>query len=437
MYIFPQNDDNYYMAIGRTDSMQELIFLLDEIFGETIIGSDINLIKHLFYYLKFENREFIFEYEDRFMAVVVEGVKSEFVDLRVLGFEDQGTRRAKLKFEVINVLYVFEVIIHETFDDLVTIKIPTELQSAEMRKHRRVICDDLFMNFIILYKSFKGGRYVTGDDVNAERKYTHLFREIKEDNPSLKLMNLMIVDYILSVTPEFDFVIYRQGDGNDFIRKVLSIDNKSIFIGDCTDIDSYIKKIEHSNLKSFNEVYQRMSYDKDEFEAIEFFQEYQKKEIRNFMVSYIITPITIFDKVIGHLRVYTTAMDRHNLTIYQAEFIHEMMELSSYGFTKLAIKGSSYNTAYTNIKIIDLSISGLLFEINDDGLYRYLRKHNLVKMSIPIREETLNIKGEIMRYYTTKDSYKMGVTFLDSNPDDMKILENYIFEKKANILSEL
>ena len=60
------------------------------------------------------------------------------------------------------------------------------------------------------------------------------------------------------------------------------------------------------------------------------------------MVSYIISPITMFDRVIGHIKVYSTAMDKHMLTKSNLEYIHEMTEIFSYGLTKIAIKGNTF-----------------------------------------------------------------------------------------------
>lgn len=424
------------MAVGRTDSMQELISMMETIYKETIIGSDINLIKHLFFYLKFENTEFIFEYEDRFMTVVVQSVFQDYVDLNVLGFEESISRRAKIKFEVVNVLYIFEVIIEEIRGSVVTIKIPTELQSAEMRKYRRVQVDDLFMDFVILFKSFKGGQYVSGDNIHAERQFTHLFREIKNDIPDLKLINLIITDYILHVSNEYEIVMYKPGDEHDLYRSAFSKDLRSIFIEDCADIENYIKKSDHKQVKTFYEVYQSKSREMGDFKAQKFFEKIQKAEVRNFMVSYIVSPITLFDKVIGHVKVFTTAMDKHILGYYHAEYIHEMVEIASYGFTKIAIRGGNFDTTYSNTKIVDLSISGLLFEITDEGLYNYLKKHNNIKMYVPIGKDLLNLSGEIVRFVISDTGYRLGVNFFASNPDDMKILESFIYEKKGNILSE-
>lgn len=426
------------MAVGRTDSMQQLITDLEKTFGETIIGSDINLIKHLFYYLQFEEVEFIFEYKDRYMTTKVRDVGMEFVELEVLGFEESDTHRAKIKFEVVNVMYTFEVVIEETRGSLVTIKIPTELQSAEMRHYRRVVVDDLFMSFVIQFKSYKGGKFVSGDNINAERRFNYLFREIKKDMPDLKLLNIIITDYVRSISEDYELVIYRPGDGNDFIRSVLSTDNRTVFIPECSDIQSYIGRSENLYYKNFYQIFKEMAKTSDEYAAGKFFEKMQKAEIRNFMVSYIIAPITLFDNVIGHLKVFTTAMDKKILGSYHAEFIHELTEIASYGFTKIAIRKDNINTTYVDTRIVDISISGLLFEVSDESLYNYLKKHNSIKMNIPIPgKTTLVITGEIVRFSVAEDnSFKLGVNFISSNPDDMKILEQYIYERRGNILSE-
>lgn len=416
--------------------MQELITALEKTYGETIIGTDVNLIKHLFYYLRFENTEFSFEYEGRFMSVVVQNVFQDYVELNVPDFTDESKRRAKIKFEVINVLYNFEVIIEDIRGSIITIKLPTELQSAEMRKNRRVPCDDLFMDFIIQFKSFKGGKYVSGDNIHAERQFTYLFREIKNDKPNLKLMNSMVTDYILNVSSEYELIIYKPGDGYDFIKNALSLENRSIFIPDCSLAQNYIEKNTHPQLRTFYEVYQQMIKSTNDFQAYKFFENMQRKENRNFMVSYIISPITLFDRVIGHIKVYTTAMDKHMITSYQAEYIHEMTEIFSYGLTKIVITGSNINEIYKSVRIKDISISGLLFEVPDESLFNYLKKHNMIKMYVPVGKYKMEITGEIMRYVLGDDGYRLGVSFISSNPGDMKVLESYIYEKKGNILSE-
>ena len=85
------------MAIGRTDTMQELITILESYFEETIIGSDVNIVKHLFYYLKADNREFEFIYEEEPLIAAVEDIQTSTVMLTIPDFVEKGSRRARVR----------------------------------------------------------------------------------------------------------------------------------------------------------------------------------------------------------------------------------------------------------------------------------------------------------------------------------------------------
>jgi len=417
--------------------MQELITLLEGIYGETIVGSDINLIKHLFFYLKFDNWEFSFQYEEQSLVAVVEDIAQDTVILNVPNFEEAGTRRARIRFEVVNVLYVFEVMIRNIDGFLITINIPTELQSAKLRKNRRLEVDDLFMNFIILFKSLRGGKTETGENISAESKFPYLMREIRKDDPDIILINRMLTDYILRVSNEFELHFFSQDDKRmGLVEEILGSKGKSIYNADCSKIENYIAQTNDPILTNYNLLFQKLKNDLDEISAKAYFEEMVKRENRDFLVSYVISPLTLFDRLIGFVKVFTTAMDKHLITMQQAVYIHELAEIVSYALTKVTIKDNRFSRFNTSTKIMDISISGLLFEIEDENLYKYMHKHNKIKMYIPIGEKNLVISAEILRYFKRGDNFYLGVNFFASNPDDLRYLENYIFEKERNILSE-
>ncbi|EMG20627.1 type IV pilus assembly protein PilZ [Leptospira interrogans serovar Copenhageni str. LT2050] len=87
--------------------------------------------------------------------------------------------------------------------------------------------------------------------------------------------------------------------------------------------------------------------------------------------------------------------------------------------------------------MVDISINGLLFEIEEKRIFQYLKKHNIIKIFIPVSEKILILRGEVVRYIVVdEDRYHLGVNFFDSNPDDMLILQKYIFTRTRRILSE-
>jgi hypothetical protein len=429
------------MAIGRSDTMHELITLMESVYSETIIGSDINLIKHLFYYLKADGTEIDFVYNEKESLAVVDEIFQDTISLVIPNFMEEGQRRARIRFEVMNILYQFEIIIVDIQDIILTVKIPTELQSMHLRQNKRLPVDDLFMNFIILFRSLSGGKRAVGKNLHAERRFPYLMREIQKDKPSIKLLNIMLTDYIKSISNEYKIVIYNENEVLDeseqLLRAVLEKTEKSIYIHDCNKFSSYVENLENENLTNYYDEKTRLNEALSSEEVLQYFEDHQKKESREFLVSYVVAGIRIYDEIIGYIKVYTTAMDRFSITQSHALFVHDLAEIINYAFTKVAIQVTSYELQTHSTQIIDISMNGLLFEIHNLKLFNYLKRHNIIKMNIPIGSGfVLMIRGEIVRFLEKENSFHLGVNFFDSNPDDMLHLENYLFEKSMNIISE-
>ncbi|TGK06629.1 PilZ domain-containing protein [Leptospira semungkisensis] len=425
------------MAVGRSDTLQELITILETMFGETIIGSDINLVKHLFYSLKADQREFPFDYEGDKLNSIVEEVGEDTLILYVPYLQPKGILRAKISFEILNILYQFEVVLLDFWEDHVRIKIPSELQAAAFRKNIRVAVDDLFMNYVILYRSLSGGERELGKNLSVEQRFFHLMKEIKKDNPSLKLINLMATEYILGVSKDFEIVFFGPGKEEGFLTKFIRKYNRSVYVPDCSLIMNYIGEEKDPFLDNFRDEYLHLVKTQSQAKADEFFRELQKAEIRDFMISYVVTPIRLFNDPIGYIRVYTTAMDKFSIVQQQALYIEELGEILTYALTKVYIRQDNFRNEEAVTRILDISMNGLLYEIEDARTFQYLKKHNIIKMFVPIQERELVLRGEVVRFLELPNGkFHLGVNFFDSNPDDMVYLQNYIFSKKLKILSE-
>ncbi|MCG6168896.1 DUF1577 domain-containing protein [Leptospira sanjuanensis] len=426
------------MAVGRSDSLQELITILETMFGETIIGTDINLVKHLFYYLKADDVEFPFDYDGQRFFAIVEDIEETSVKLRIPGATQGLTLRAKISFEIMNILYQFEVVILEFLDDsIIQIRIPSELQAASFRKNVRVAVDDLFMNYVILFRSLTGGGREIGRNIQVEQRFNNLMREIKKDNPDLRLINIMISEYISTVSREYEIVFFSQDREETFLDSFIKRNDRPVFIPDTSLIINYIKENATSPVGNYREEYIRMVLESGQDYADKFFRELQKKEIREFVISYLVLPIRLFNDVIGYIRVYTSAMDRYSITPSQVGYLIELSEIFSYSMTKIFIREDNYRNAKAGTRVVDISINGLLFEIDERRIFQYLKKHNIIKIFIPVSERTLILRGEVVRYITVEEGkYHLGVNFFDSNPDDMLVLQKYIFTRTRKILSE-
>ncbi|AVQ13329.1 PF07614 family protein [Leptospira santarosai] len=425
------------MAVGRSDSLQELITILETMFGETIIGTDINLVKHLFYYLKADEVEFPFDYDGQRFFAIVENIEETTVALRIPGATQGLTLRAKISFEIMNILYQFEVIILEFLEEsIVQIRIPSELQAASLRKNVRVAVDDLFMNYVILFRSLSGGGREIGRNIQVEQRFNNLMREIKKDNPDLRLINIIISEYISNVSKGYEIVFFTQDREETFLDSFIRRNDRPVFVPDTSLIINYIREDE-SIAGNYREEYIRMVLENGQDYADQFFRELQKREIREFVISYLVLPIRLFNDVVGYVRVYTSAMDRYSITPSQVGYLTELMEIFSYSMTKIFIREDNYRHAKAGTRVVDISINGLLFEIEEGRIFNYLKKHNIIKMFVPVSGKTLILRGEVVRYIVVEDGkYHLGVNFFDSNPDDMLVLQKYIFTRTRRVLSE-
>ncbi|TGN20748.1 PilZ domain-containing protein [Leptospira idonii] len=429
------------MAIGRSDSMQELITILESLFEETIVGSDVNIVKHLFYYLKADNREFEFIYEEEILIAAVEEIRTDTVVLMIPDLVEKGSRRARVRFEVMNINYQFEVVISDIHQDQIIIRTPTELQSYQLRTNKRIPVDDLFMNFIILFRSLTGGSREVGKNLYAESRFPHLMKEIRKDQPDLKLLNVILTDAIQKVSKEYELKFFQEGvhlsETESFVKKTLERTAKTIYIPDCSRVDSYIQTTDSEFLFNYHSEYKQMVEDLGEDFTLEFFESMRKSESRDFLVSYVIAPIRLYDDVVGYVKAYSTAMDRYTVSNTQAIYIHELSEIISYAFTKVTIQYGSYETMKSTTRVVDISLDGLLFEIQDKRLFHYLKRHNIIKMFIPLtKDRTMIVRGEIIRFLDRGDHYHLGVNYFSTAPDDMLYLEAFLFEKSMKILSE-
>ncbi|MDI7208635.1 DUF1577 domain-containing protein [Leptospira santarosai] len=425
------------MAVGRSDSLQELITILETMFGETIIGTDINLVKHLFYYLKADEVEFPFDYDGQRFFAIVENIEETTVALRIPGAIQGLTLRAKISFEIMNILYQFEVIILEFLEEsIVQIRIPSELQAASFRKNVRVTVDDLFMNYVILFRSLSGGGREIGRNIQVEQRFNNLMREIKKDNPDLRLINIIISEYISNVSKGYEIVFFTQDREETFLDSFIRRNDRPVFVPDTSLIINYIREDELI-AGNYREEYIRMVLENGQDYADQFFRELQKREIREFVISYLVLPIRLFNDVVGYVRVYTSAMDRYSITPSQVGYLTELMEIFSYSMTKIFIREDNYRHAKAGTRVVDISINGLLFEIEEGRIFDYLKKHNIIKMFVPVSGKMLILRGEVVRYIVVEDGkYHLGVNFFDSNPDDMLVLQKYIFTRTRRVLSE-
>ena len=391
----------------------------------TILGSDINQIRHLFYHLKAEEISLEVSYlTDVYTAQVLQ-VQEIFAELYVPGFEEGGLRRCRLTLEAFRDLYQFEVSIHSIARDRITIRIPAYIQTAQRRKNARAFVSDLFMKVNIVYQHMFNYRDAAQ---LAETRFPSIIRELRRDEPDLYLINRIITEALNEISPYFDFEFYGENRPEDFRDRMLLDLNQTIYIHDTSTSDSYFQpRASSAGLANFQKEFMRLSRMSSAREAEQYFEKLRQQDSRNFIHNYVLAPLKIFNEIVGRIFIHASSLEKNYISFEQARLIDVLAQLLSYAMTKNAIYRSYFQ--HTMIRVSNISLTGLLFELQDDALFDFLTFHDHIVMKLSIRHNTLVLKGVISRYYPSENGYMIGVNFTDAAPDDYRILENFIYER--------
>lgn len=419
--------------IQQEDSLVEMIQKIlgsgsEDFTEDTILGSDINRIRHLFYNLESEKKTVMLQYSSEIFKSKISHVDGNKAWIEIPGFEPEAVRRCRIKFEIANILYEFEVPILEFVENGFVIRIPSFLQSASRRGDRRLYVEDLFMRFIIIYTPLFGRR---GIGQRIESNFPFIIKEIEKDEPDLFMLNIIITEQIRKISETYDIVFYQPGRKKDLMEVLIEQSGKTLFIQDTNNLESYfISHMPYGMINYHAEYAHIMRYDSEENAARQF-EERKKADRQKFLTSYICAPIMIFDTVIGHIYVSRSVFERLRLTEENAFQIHLLANLLSYAMSKTVLARSYFRHTYS--RILNISRSGLLFELNNRIVFDYLTYHDRLKMEFNIRHHQLSFKGAISRFAASKNGFNIGVQFFGANPDDYIIIENFIYQRQKNV----
>ncbi|MCS6983890.1 MAG: DUF1577 domain-containing protein [Leptospiraceae bacterium] len=384
-------------------------------------------ILNLFYFVKAKFLPVFLDYAGFRYKGFVEEIQNDFIRVIIEDFQETPERRAVLSFEALNRYYQASLLILRSNEQGVFLPFPEKIYYYARRRHVRLRFDDLFMRFIILYSPILQNR---AEEKYMEARYSEFLSEVLQDEPSLKVVYQMFVREIQKISRNFEIKILQGREEKELslFERLLLKTGKTIFIEDVARLGSYIDKIPSNRVINLHSYYEELVSQMGEYRAILQMEKIKKEDLQEFLVSYMMVPFTLFDNILGYVRLETNQFDKYFLALSQAEELSMVADLFSYGITKIRIRRSHFDVSSVQTRVVNISLSGLLMEFSDAVLYRYLQKNRRIKMLIPLEDRELEISGEIVRYFEKDNLYYAGVLFFKSRPDDLYHLERYIYE---------
>lgn len=423
-YLHPANTENRRVAeLASPLPIQREIDPFEDAHAEDSYYGILNIL----YYLKAKYTRIHFRYSGYVYIAHCEQIDQYEVLLTAHGFQETQERRAVLQFEAYNRYYMSQVMVLRTNENGIYIQFPNELLYLQRRRHIRLRFDDLFMRFTILYSPIGHTRL---DEKNLESRFPYVMQEVAREDVSLQTMYRMLVSEIQSISSDFEIVFFANRKDEELTQaeKIVRDYGKTFYIEDTMRVLSYTSPHQHVSLVNMSGVFEARSAAEGDTAALKYIEEIRKADARNFIVSYLMSPVTLFGAMQGYVRVETNQFDKKYINPTQAVDLHRLMELFSYAMSKTRIRSSHFDPSSVETRVVNISLSGLLLEFSDEAIFRYLMQHRRIKMLIPVMGDDLELYGEIVRFSQRGGFYYLGVLFFKSKPGDMIRLERFIHE---------
>lgn len=384
-------------------------------------------ILNILYYLKAKYTRIHFRYSGYVYIAHCENIAPQEVLLVAHGFQETQERRAVLQFEAYNRYYMSHVLVARTNENGIYIQFPQQLLYLQRRRHVRLRFDDLFMRFTILYSPIGHTRL---EEKNLESRFPHVMQEVAREDVSLQTMYRMLLTETQVISADFNVVFFadRPISERTPAEKILLETGNTFFVEDTMRVTSYTSPHLEANLCNLSNIFEELSAAQGEPAALRYIEEIRRTDARQFIVSYLLSPLALFGETIGYVRLETNQFDKKFINHHQAMDMHRLMELFSYAMSKIRIRTSHFDPSSVETRVVNISLSGLLLEFSDAAIFRYLKQHRRVKMLISVMGDDLELYGEIVRFSERNGFYYLGVLFFKSKPGDMLRLERFIHE---------
>ena len=349
-------------------------------------------ILNIFYLAKSNGINIIFWYSETYYRVRVIKVDVDNITFQVPNFQIQPQRMAVIYFEILNQYYHGTVRILKYENDYVTIASPEELKFFKDRIYKRVKFDDIFIRFNIEYSYLFD---IKGRELELQNQYPYFFAEIIQDQPSVKLLYSMLLTKMKEIGNNFSVEMLYLRDPKTFtlFENILIKEKKTLIIEDVSKIESYIEPLPLEQLTNLNNYYKKRVHTIGEYNALLEIEELVREDSKSFLVSYLMAPIHIYDRVVGYVRINVDQFQKHWIHRLTAREFHTMCQIFSYGLTKIRVCNSYFNPNSNHTRILNLSVNGLLMEIFDKTLFEYSKKYKNLKIILPIGDQELTIFG--------------------------------------------
>ncbi|MDH4128444.1 MAG: PilZ domain-containing protein [Spirochaetota bacterium] len=307
----------------------------------------------------------------------------------------------------------------------ITISLPEELEKGTKRKYRRVNTkDDVFIKFNVI--SNTEGKFESEEQIKKlPQQFTNIYREMIKPIPDIKIILPLLAQELKKKAPIFDIKLYGGDEPESKRIHVLKHFKRNIFISNVRDSKSYLKDIHNIDAISFLPYITQLKENNNSDQMIkEELLQIMKEDIRTNTISYICSPIKLFDQVIGHVFL---GLSEGSLVFrdHDISFVQTCSEIISEAIAKSKLHQLDTGDE-PNVPVIDLSAGGLLMQFKDSFIIKHLNVNTKLRIELKIVNKIIKLIGKITRLTSDLDVAIIGVKFTEIRWSEQGEVDKYV-----------
>lgn len=381
-------------------------------------------IEHFLTRLRFEARKIILRSD----LVEIEGLLTDYtrssMQIMYQGSFAPARESVNLQFMIDGTYYFAFVPVYNNDGRTITIGIPDSLESRSTRKYPRIsVNGEVVSRFNIITNASLDQEINTA---SAPPKLAKIYFELQKNIPDIKKVLGMVGAEIKKISLKSEIKLHKEDE--QFPEEVMLVKKYKLpfWIMDTTNPKNYIKEISTTDIINFSTFFkEKMKEGWQESKIREELVTREAKYHKQGFGSLIISPIKLFDNVIGHISVITMIHDTRKLRINDVYYIKALTDIVSEALAKTKLFKLDTGMDY-EIPVLNISVGGAYMEVNSPYIIKFLHEMMHIKASFKFSGKIVEAVSEIRRIDFMGEAIRMATKFMQISDQDQNFLEKYV-----------
>jgi hypothetical protein len=393
------------------------------------IIDDPKEIENLYYSFRKKKTEVTLKYDLKETTAQIYRITSIFLTLFYKGNINPRIKTIEMTMSADASIYSAISRVIKISSGELTVALPEQLEKRVKRKHRRIDSKEgIYLRFNVI-SDINDKLDFLYDKGRVSNKFLEARKELVKPVPDIKKAITIISSELRGNTSIFEVKLYKQGEVYPKRINVLKEVKKTIFISNTKDKHSYLKSLSINGVVSYlpyiRDIRKTMHDDKDSIKAE--FASIMQEDAKLSLVSYICSPIMLYEKVIGHIFLGLTKEFNSKFSGADAYTVKVGCDIISKTIAKNKLHQLNTGDDF-DILVTDLGGGGLSMQLSDQYiLLKHLSIFTKLSMVLKLNEREIKVVTTINRIDKQENNDAIiAVKFTDINWTEQEYIDKYV-----------